>query len=142
MPVERHARFETEAIACAQPGRPDRPPQLLRAVQQQPQGGQGELGGQDDLDAVFAGVAAAGDGVLGPHDEAGLEVVALEVVQRDGQQRTHRLHCFRPLDRDHGGLQRAVGDVYVEAAALLVEPAEQLLAVGGVANDEEVILVA
>src|SRR5207248_308477 len=83
-------------------------------------------------DAVLAGVAgAADDAALAAVLRRGGVVVG-QLAGVGGEQPAAQVERLRPLDRDHAGGGGLVGDGDVAGALVLLQPVEDLGAVGGV----------
>ncbi len=141
--VEAHAGFEAEGVARAQAAGSDG--ELRARIEQRVPHlhGGGLVGGDVDLEAVFAGVAGARDQHVGnAGDRAPGEPVILDGGEIDFGELGESLERARALQ----GQLRVVAGVVAEmnagpAADLLLDPGEVLVGGAGV-DDEEIVVGA
>ncbi len=126
--MEVEAHLEPERVARAEAAWGD------AGAEKGPPDLRGPVGGEDDLDAVLAGVARPADEAVNSGD---LELRGVHPRrQLGGGERGDGGASLRPLDREHPVRRCEVLDLDVEARRELTEAGEIGLVVGGVGDRE------
>lgn len=140
MPVQRHARLEAQGVARSEAAR-DEAVGLTDLQGLRPERG-GLVGGEDDLEAVLAGVAGAGKRELAERAVGHAVLVVLELGRLREVECQHDGLGIRPLNREHGELVRLVVDGGIQPLRAGLEEGDVLVPVAGVHHEQERVLLA